>query len=272
MRSDATCRETAAKPIVAGVWNLQDVRQPSEAQEGEWDEVKYITEGSITLRDEHTGDTHTAEAGDFLWLPKGSKCTILRSINLTTVYFEQRHADWPAETKISESQLQTRLEELKTWFTDANPKSAHEAKEAATVLPGGNTRTVLFSTPFPLAMESGKDALVVSKDGHEYIDFVSEFTAGMYGHSHPKIHEAVQDALRTGMSLGSTIGKEAEMGKLIQRRFPDMELMRFTNSGTEANTLALVAALAYTGQKEVRTAALKHFVSTNNASNTGSGI
>ncbi|KAH8728415.1 pyridoxal phosphate-dependent transferase [Phaeosphaeriaceae sp. PMI808] len=47
------------------------------------------------------------------------------------------------------------------------------------------------------------------------------------------------------------IGTEAEFGSLIQQRFSSMELMRFTDSGTEANTLALASALSYTGQKEL---------------------
>lgn len=110
---------------------------------------------------------------------------------------------------------------------------------------------MLHSDPFPLVIESGKETYVVSKDGVKYINFVSEYTCGIFGHSHPKIHDAIQQALTTGINLGSVIGKEAEMGTLIQKRFPSMELMRFTNSGTEANTLALSAALAFSGRKKV---------------------
>ncbi|KAJ4380992.1 hypothetical protein N0V86_003339 [Didymella sp. IMI 355093] len=112
---------------------------------------------------------------------------------------------------------------------------------------------VLHSDPFPLVIESGKDTRVVSKDGVEYTDFVSEYTCGIFGHSHPRIHDAVTEALKVGINLGNVIGKEAEMGRLIQKRFSSMELMRFTNSGTEANTLALSAALAHSGRNKVRT-------------------
>ena len=152
---------------------------------------------------------------------------------------------------LHKTQLQTRLNELINWFKQANPKSAEAATEAAGVLPGGNTRTVLHSDPFPLVIELGKDTCVVSKDGVKYINFVSEYTCGIFGHSHPKIHDAVQQAMGIGINLGNVIGKEAQMGSLIQKRFPSMELMRFTNSGTEANTLALSAALAFSGRKKV---------------------
>jgi glutamate-1-semialdehyde 2,1-aminomutase len=102
-------------------------------------------------------------------------------------------------------------------------------------------------------LESGQGTLVTSRDGTEYIDFVSEYSAAMYGHSHPTIHKAIHEAMDRGMNLGSVIGKEAEFASLIQKRFPSMELMRFTNSGTEATTLAVAAALAFTGRKQVRT-------------------
>lgn len=148
--------------------------------------------------------------------------------------------------------LEIRLEDLVRWFVKTNPKSAHAFRDAAAVLPGGNTRTVLHQTPFPMVIKSGDGPNVTSMDGSEYTDFVSEYSAAMYGHSHPKIHEAVEEALSIGINLGGVIGKEAEFGRLIQERFPAMELLRFTNSGTEANTLALAAALTYSGKKEVR--------------------
>ncbi|KAF9694734.1 hypothetical protein EKO04_007232 [Ascochyta lentis] len=150
-----------------------------------------------------------------------------------------------------QNKLDLRLSELVDWFRKSNPKSANAAAAAATVLPGGNTRTVLHSFPFPLAAESGKNTTITSKDGVEYTNFVSEYTSGIFGHSHPRIHKAVQEALQIGINLGSVTGKEAEMGMLIQKRFPSMELMRFTNSGTEANTLAISAALAHSGRDKV---------------------
>lgn len=213
--------------------------------------MRYVVKGEVTFKDEPTGEEFTAKAGDFIWFPTGAKTALIRSKDLKTIYTEQRNANWGVESREPEKKLEKRLEALTKWFIDSNPKSAQEAKAAAAVLPGGNTRTVLHQAPFPLVMQSGKGASVTTKDGRECIDFVSEYSAGMFGHSHPKIHEAVQEALSIGINLGSTIGKEAEFGSLIQKRFPSMELLRFANSGTEANTLALASALAYTGQKEV---------------------
>lgn len=132
-----------------------------------------------------------------------------------------------------------------------NPRSAALLAEAETALPGGNTRSVLFHAPFPLSMARGAGCRVWDADGHEYIDALGEFTAGLYGHSHPVIMGAIQEALAGGINLSSHTAREGLLAHEIQRRFPSMELMRFANSGTEANLLALAAAKAHTGRSKV---------------------
>ena len=81
---------------------------------------------------------------------------------------------------------------------------------------------------------------------------MSEYSAAMLGHSHPAIAAAVQEALRDGWNLGGATLYEAELARCIQRRFESVELVRFCNSGTEANMMALAAAMAFTGRKKVR--------------------
>lgn len=132
-----------------------------------------------------------------------------------------------------------------------NPRSAALLAEAETALPGGNTRSVLFHGPFPLSMARGEGCRVWDADGHEYIDALGEFTAGLYGHSHPVILAAIDEALRGGINLSSHTPREGLLAHEIQRRFPSMELLRFANSGTEANLLALAAAKAHTGRSKV---------------------
>ncbi len=132
-----------------------------------------------------------------------------------------------------------------------NPRSAALLAEAETALPGGNTRSVLFHGPFPLSMARGEGCRLWDADGHEYIDALGEFTAGLYGHSHPVILAAIGEALAGGINLSSHTAREGLLAHEIQRRFPSMELLRFANSGTEANLLALAAAKAHTGRSKV---------------------
>ena len=136
-------------------------------------------------------------------------------------------------------------------YVERRPQSRRLQAEAADVLPGGNTRSVLFFPPFPPYMASGKGCRLTDVDGHTYLDALGEFTAGLYGHSDPVIREAIERALRGGLNLSSHTPTEAALAREIRARIPSMQRLRFTNSGTEANLLALGAAVAHTGRRTV---------------------
>lgn len=147
--------------------------------------------------------------------------------------------------------LDTALTEARERYRAANPLSEAQLLAAAQHLPGGNTRSVLFTSPFPLTMVRGEGARLWDADGHGYLDALGEFTAGLYGHSHPVIRQAIVQALDDGLSLSSHTRREAALAAEIQRRFPSMALMRFTNSGTEASMLALGLAKVHTGRSRM---------------------
>jgi glutamate-1-semialdehyde 2,1-aminomutase len=135
-------------------------------------------------------------------------------------------------------------------YTAANPLSAARHAEATTVMPGGNTRTVLFYPPFPLAMTRAEGCRLWDADGHAYVDFLGEYTAGIYGHSHPVIRAAIDGALDRGVTYGASNMAEARFARAVCERF-GLERVRFTNSGTEANVLAVSVARAFTGRSRV---------------------
>ncbi|HSG91024.1 MAG TPA: aminotransferase class III-fold pyridoxal phosphate-dependent enzyme [Pseudomonadales bacterium] len=142
--------------------------------------------------------------------------------------------------------LPTTLRAAEARYADANPASAAAFEAARRHMPGGNTRTVLYYPPFPLTLTGGKGCHVTDVDGHRYVDAVCEQTAGLYGHDDPRIEAAVIEALKQGIVLGGPTGRETEFADLVCARFPAIELVRFTNSGTEANLYALCAARAVT--------------------------
>jgi len=80
---------------------------------------------------------------------------------------------------------------------------------------------------------------------------LSEFTAGIYGHSHPAIRKAIEGGTRGGAQFGAHNTAEARFAAAICARFPSIELVRFTNSGTEANLMAVSAARAITGRPKI---------------------
>lgn len=146
------------------------------------------------------------------------------------------------------SDLDAALAEAHEAYAAARPRSAAIHARARTLMPGGNTRTVLFYTPFPTAMARGEGCRLWDADGREYLDLLGEYTAGLFGHSETRILDAVKGALDRGINLAAVGEKEAELASLIVGRFPSIELVRFTNSGTEANLLALAAARGFTGR------------------------
>ena len=100
-----------------------------------------------------------------------------------------------AET-LRNTDLDSILSEAEQRFTAANPASLARHRLAAQSLPGGNTRAVLFYKPFPVTLVSGDGCHVTDLDGHTYVDLVSEYSAGLYGHSDRRIAAAFAEASR----------------------------------------------------------------------------
>ena len=157
------------------------------------------------------------------------------------------------------SDLQSALIEARQAYADSNPQSLGRHHEACEAMPGGNTRTTLHNSPFPLTVVRGEGCRLWDADGHVYIDVLGEYTAGIYGHSHPVIRAAVDRALNHGWNYGGRNENEARLAKLIADRMPSIDLVRFTNSGTEGNVMALAGARVF-AQRNGRTRATKVMV------------
>ncbi|MFC4852561.1 aspartate aminotransferase family protein [Actinophytocola glycyrrhizae] len=147
--------------------------------------------------------------------------------------------------------LDTALAVARARFVADNPASRAAHERAVAHLPGGNTRTTLFYEPFPLTMAHADGCLLTDLDGHTYVDLLGDYTAGLYGHSNPVIRRAVESALDNGWNHGAHGTDEARLAAVLCERVPSMELVRFTNSGTEANLLALATATTHTGRGTV---------------------
>src|SRR5260221_4408346 len=83
------------------------------------------------------------------------------------------------------------LAEAQEEYRARNPKSLAQYAEACAALPGGNTRSAIFVEPFPLTMVRGHRSRLWDLDGDEYVDFLSEFNAGVYVQSHPLFRRAL---------------------------------------------------------------------------------
>lgn len=207
--------------------------------------------GEAVLGNSTTAEETLVQAGDMIWIPKGSRGYIRRAKNFSTVYGEQSSRPIRPLSEPARSDPAIILQHLTERYVASNGKSKASFERACSVLPGGNTRSVLFYAPFPMTLASGRDCYVTSLDGQEYIDCVSEFTAGFLGHSNRDIQRAALDALLGGINLGGHVREEAELAECIVRRFRSIDMVRFCNSGTEANTFAIAVAKNLTRRPKV---------------------
>ncbi len=155
-----------------------------------------------------------------------------------------------AEADLRNADIDAALAEAKEAYVARNANSLARYVEATAVMPGGNTRTVLFYAPFPLAIARGAGCRLWDLDGAEYVDFLGEYTAGIFGHSHKVIRAAVDRALDGGINLGAHNLLEARFARAVCDRF-GLERVRFTNSGTEANLMAISLARVFTRRPKV---------------------
>ncbi|KAJ5332492.1 hypothetical protein MYU51_019107 [Penicillium brevicompactum] len=136
-------------------------------------------------------------------------------------------------------------------FVERHPHSQRLHKQALESLPGGNTRTLLHTAPFPVFMCKGEGFKLWDEDGNQYYDLVGELSAGLYGHSNQTLQRVLTETIQNvGLTLGATNVYEQRYASLLCERF-GLERLRFTNSGTEANLHCLAAARKFTGKRKV---------------------
>ena len=99
-------------------------------------------------------------------------------------------------------------------------------------------------------LERGQGSRVWDIDGNEYIDFMMSFGALIHGHAHPRLVKTVSDAMAEGSHFAAATSAEIEAAERFRRMVPSAEVVRFTNTGSEATMLALRLARAHTGRRK----------------------
>lgn len=138
-------------------------------------------------------------------------------------------------------------------YIKKTPSSLEFSRTSKKVMPGGVTANIKFFEPYPVIMKKGAGAYLTDLDGNEYIDYLLSYGALMTGHGHPKIREAIQNQLQEEGTLlfGTPHNLEVKMGQKIQKLYPSMEKIRYTNSGTEGTLLSIRMAYAYTEKYKI---------------------
>lgn len=118
-------------------------------------------------------------------------------------------------------------------------------------LPGGDTRTTAHYLPYPVFMERGEGCRLYDVEGHEYLDFMNNFTTLILGHAHPRVVEAVTRQVKMGTAFAAPTESQIELARMICERVPSIEQLRFCSSGSEATMMAIRAARAFTGKQKI---------------------
>lgn len=103
----------------------------------------------------------------------------------------------------------------------------------------------------PVVMERGQGAYFWDVDGNQYIDYLAAYGPIITGHAHPHITEAIKRAAETGVLYGTPTPHEVKFAKMLQEAMPNLEKVRFVNSGTEAVMTTIRVARAYTGRDKI---------------------
>ena len=136
-------------------------------------------------------------------------------------------------------------------FLEPGSRSAALFERARKVLPGGNTRTTVYTAPYPIYLESGEGCRITDADGQTRLDFLNNYTSLLHGHVHPQVLAAAQAQLLRGTAFAGPTELEVELAEIITARVPAIERIRFTNSGTEGVMMAIKAARGYTGRPKI---------------------
>lgn len=103
----------------------------------------------------------------------------------------------------------------------------------------------------PTVMAYGKGAYLWDVDGNKYIDYLAAYGPIVAGHAHPHIAKAVTYAAENGLLLGTPTKHEVKFSKMLKEAIPNLDQVRFTNSGTEAVMTTIRVARAFTGRTKI---------------------
>ena len=133
-------------------------------------------------------------------------------------------------------------------------KSQALFSRASALIPGGvNSPVRAFKSVGgePFFVERADGAFLYDVDGNRYVDYVGSWGPMIVGHNHPRVREAVADAIGKGLSYGAPCPAEVTMAETITRLVPSCEMVRMVNSGTEATLSAIRLARGATGRQRI---------------------
>ncbi|MBO3802409.1 MAG: glutamate-1-semialdehyde 2,1-aminomutase [Candidatus Brockarchaeota archaeon] len=136
-------------------------------------------------------------------------------------------------------------------YKSRTKRSAELFERARNAMPGGVNHNIRAFKPYPFCVVSADGNVLIDADGNRYVDYWNGHGALILGHNYPPVVKAVKEQVERSSHYGTFNECEILLAEQIGRMLPSAEMVRFTNSGTEAAMYALRLARAYTGRAKV---------------------
>jgi glutamate-1-semialdehyde 2,1-aminomutase len=137
-----------------------------------------------------------------------------------------------------------RFDQSESWFRRAE----------SVILGGVNSPSRSFHAVgggTPVVMAKGEGPYLIDVDGNRYIDYLAAYGPLVLGHAHPHVMRAIREATEDGILYGTPTRWEVEFAERLREAIPDLERIRFVNSGTEAVMTTVRVARGVTGRTKL---------------------
>jgi glutamate-1-semialdehyde 2,1-aminomutase len=148
----------------------------------------------------------------------------------------------------------TRLTEERTENMDTTQSRLWHQRAEAVILGGVNSPSRSFKAVgggYPIVMAKGHGSHLTDVDGNDYIDYLAAYGPLIHGHAHPAVSQAIREAAEDGVLYGTPTRWEVEFAEMLRQAIPDLERVRFVNSGTEAVMTTIRVARGVTGRTKL---------------------
>ena len=125
---------------------------------------------------------------------------------------------------------------------------------ALRLMPGGvNSPVRSFSSVggAPVFISRAKGPYIFDEDGNKYVDYIGSWGPLILGHAHPAVVKAIKHTASMGTSYGAPCRLEIELAEMVRKSFKSIDILRMTNSGTEATMSSVRLARGYNGREYI---------------------
>ena len=143
------------------------------------------------------------------------------------------------------------IETLTAKYLQNTQNSARLAERARRIMPGGDTHGHFYNSPYHITIDHGMGNSLFDVDGNQYLDCVNAYYMHIHGHCFAPIVEALDSQIQSGTGFGMPTEVQIEFAELLCKWVPSLDEIRFVCSGSEATSMAIRAARAFTGKQKI---------------------